>query len=134
MGKKILIVDDEDDIRQVVRTVLEAEDYEIVEAKDGKEAITMASEEKPDLILMDVMMPEVDGWEACKRIKSDEATRDIMIAMLTVKSQDENKVKSFDEAMADWHIAKPIRRQRLIQTVQWLLDKPIKRGESDIAP
>jgi CheY-like chemotaxis protein len=76
---------------------------------------------------MDVMMPGMDGWEACRRIKEDPETRDMLVAMLTVKSEDEHKVRSLDEAIADWHISKPIRKDRLVRTVEWLLKSPFKR-------
>jgi two-component system alkaline phosphatase synthesis response regulator PhoP len=125
--KRIMVVDDEPDIVQVIRIILQNEGFDVHVAGNGREAVEMAKEVKPDLILMDVMMPEMDGWEACKRIKGDPETKDIIVSMLTVKSQDENKVKSLDDAMADWHIAKPVRGKRLIQTVTWLLDNPIKR-------
>ncbi|NOZ76470.1 MAG: response regulator, partial [Euryarchaeota archaeon] len=116
---------------QVLEIILKNEGFEVHVANNGSEAVEKAKELKPDLILMDVMMPEMDGWEACRRIKTDPETKDILVAMLTVKSQDENKVKSLDEAKADWHIAKPVRAQRLVQTVNWLLDSPLQREDSD---
>ena len=74
------------------------------------------------------MMPELDGWETCKQIKADDDTKDTMVTMLTVKSEDEDKVKSLDYALADWHINKPIDRKKLVKTVKWLLTNPIKRA------
>ena len=123
---KIMIVDDEEKIRYIVRKMLEAEGYEVTEADGGKKCLEALKDEKPDLILMDVMMPEMDGWETAKAVKSDDANKDIIISMLTVKSEDEDKIKSLDDASADWHIAKPIKRDKLLQTVSWLLTKPLK--------
>jgi CheY-like chemotaxis protein len=123
---KILIVDDEEKIRYIVRRMLEGEGYKVLEAEGGKECLEVLKSEKPDLILMDVMMPEMDGWEAAHEIKRDKSNKGIIISMLTVKSEDEDKIKSLDEASADWHIAKPIKRDKLIQTVGWLLTKPLK--------
>jgi CheY-like chemotaxis protein len=123
---KIMIVDDEEKIRYIVRKMLEGEGYEVLEAEGGKQCLEILKDEKPDLILMDVMMPEMDGWEAALEVKKDEANKGIIISMLTVKSEDEDKIKSLDEASADWHIAKPIKRDKLIQTVGWLLTKPLK--------
>lgn len=123
---KILIVDDEEKIRYIVRRMLEGEGYEVLEAEGGKECLEILKSEKPDLILMDVMMPEMDGWEAALEVKKDESNKGIIISMLTVKSEDEDKIKSLDEASADWHIAKPVKRDKLLQTVGWLLTKPLK--------
>jgi CheY-like chemotaxis protein len=123
---KIMIVDDEEKIRYIVRKMLEGEGYEVLEAEGGQECLDILESDKPDLILMDVMMPEMDGWEAALAVKKDEANKDIIISMLTVKSEDEDKIKSLDEASADWHIAKPIKRDKLLQTVSWLLTKPLK--------
>ncbi len=125
MGK-ILVVDDEEKIRYIVRRMLEADGHEVLEAEDGRECLAIIKAEKPDLILMDVMMPEMDGWEVAREIKRDSATKDIIISMLTVISKDEDKIKSLDVAYADWHIAKPIKREKLLQTVNWLLKKPLK--------
>lgn len=123
---KIMVVDDEEKIRYIVRRMLEGDEHEVLEADGGKECLEIIKNEKPDLILMDVMMPEMDGWETAREIKKDSGNKDIIISMLTVKSEDEDKIKSLDEAYADWHIAKPIRREKLLQTVNWLLKKPLK--------
>lgn len=123
---KIMVVDDEEKIRYIVRKMLESAGHEVLEAESGKECLEIIKSEKPDLILLDVMMPEMDGWEVAKEIKEDSANKEIIISMLTVKSEDEDKIKSLDEAYADWHIAKPIRREKLLQTVNWLLKRPLK--------
>lgn len=125
---KILVVDDEPKIRFIVRKMLEKEGHKVAEAKDGAECLEMVKAERPDLILLDVMMPGMDGWDVCRRIKTDEATKTITVAMLTVKSKDEDKVKSFDEALADWHVVKPFTGKTLSRTVQWLLERPFTRG------
>lgn len=129
MGKKILIVDDEPDILLILRKILEKEGYKVIDAESGEEGLKKIKEVKPDLALVDIMMPGMDGWEVCRRIKENEDTKDITVAMLTVKTEDPDKVKSFDEALADWHIAKPIKRERLIKTVKWLLESPLERGK-----
>ena len=120
---KIMIVDDEEKIRHIVRKILESDGHEVVEAESGKDCVEMVKDKKPDLILMDVMMPEMDGWEAAKEIKKDSANKDIIVSMLTVRSGDEDKIKSFDEARA-WHITKPVRKDKLLQAVDWLLKRP----------
>jgi len=123
---KIMIVDDEEKIRYIVNKMLEDKGHEVMEAESGKECLEIIKDKKPDLILMDVMMPEMDGWEAAREIKKDKANEEIIISMLTIRSEDEDKIKSLDDASADWHIAKPIKREKLIQTVGWLLKRPLK--------
>ncbi|MFQ5975660.1 MAG: PleD family two-component system response regulator [Candidatus Hydrothermarchaeales archaeon] len=123
----IMVVDDEADMRFMVRKVLENEGYEVIEAENGKTALEKLKETKPDLLLLDVMMPGLDGWEVCKRIRENEDTKDIIVTMLTVKSSDEDKVTSFDEGLADWHISKPFKKQRFVRTVKWLLESPLQR-------
>ncbi len=121
---KIMIVDDEEKIRYIVKKMLEDKGHEVMEAESGKECLEIIKDKKPDLILMDVMMPEMDGWEAAREIKKDKANEEIIISMLTIKSKDEDKIKSLDDASADWHISKPVRRDKLVQTVNWLLTNP----------
>jgi two-component system alkaline phosphatase synthesis response regulator PhoP len=128
MAKKIMVVDDEEDILFIVKETLSREGFTIVTASGGREALKIIKKEKPDLILLDVMMPNLNGWETCKIIKEDKDTKDILVAMLTVKSEDEDKVKSLDYALADWHISKPIERAKLLRTVKWLLSTPLKRA------
>ncbi|NOZ77145.1 MAG: response regulator [Euryarchaeota archaeon] len=126
---KIMVVDDEPDVVKLVRSALKDEGYEIIEVSSGKECLRLLETETPDLILLDVMMPEMDGWEVCRRIKDNPETSSITVAMLTVKSQDEDKITSLEDAKADWHIKKPIRVDGLRQTVRWLLENPMKRGD-----
>ncbi len=119
---KILVVDDEPDILYLVNKVLSNKGYTVIKASSGLDAVEKVKKEKPDLVLLDVMMPEMDGWETCKQIKADEDTKDTIVTMLTVKSSDKDYLKSLDEATADWHIAKPIDIEKLFKTVEWLLE------------
>src|SRR3989304_8890350 len=80
--KKALIVDDEPNVRRLIRTIL-SKDYTVLEAQNGAAAVDMARGQKPDIILMDIMMPEKDGYAACHDIKADQATRNIPVVMLT---------------------------------------------------
>jgi DNA-binding response OmpR family regulator len=117
---KIVVVDDEPGITFIVKKVLSGEGHTVMEANSGLEGIKKIKEEKPELVLLDVMMPELDGWDTCKKIKENTETKDTLVAMLSAKSRDQDKVKSLDYALADWHIKKPIDRKRLTQTVNWL--------------
>ncbi len=122
----IMVVDDEPEICDIVRNELLKEGYAVDVANSGDECLEKIKKNKPELILLDVMMPEMDGWEVCRRIKEDDRTKDILVSMLTVKYSDEHKLKSLDEALADWHITKPIERDKLKNTVKWLLERHIK--------
>ncbi len=124
MGKqaskqKILVVDDEPNIRQLVSRLL-AEDYIVIEATDGKEAVNTAFEQQPNLILMDIMMPNVDGYTACYTIKSNPATRAIPVVMLTGVGHELNK-KLSQQFGADAYITKPFGLQELKDIIARLL-------------
>ncbi|RMF91223.1 MAG: response regulator [Methanobacteriota archaeon] len=117
----IMVVDDEPDILYLVSKMLRKEGHEVIEALNGKQALEKLKERRPDLILLDVMMPGLNGWEVSKKIKSDPEYRSIPVAMLTVKSSEEDMEKSFMYANCDAHIAKPIIREKMLNTVRWLL-------------
>ncbi len=117
---RILLVDDEKDILEIVGYNLKQEGYQIIVANNGKEAITKAKKELPHLIIMDVMMPEMDGIEACEHIRQIPELRNVIITFLTARSEDYSQVAGFD-AGADDYIAKPIKPKLLISRVKALL-------------
>ncbi|MEX0597848.1 MAG: response regulator, partial [Candidatus Paceibacterota bacterium] len=104
---KILLVDDEQDILEIVGYNLTQEGYQVVTASNGREAIQVAKKELPQLIIMDVMMPEMDGMEACENIRRLPELSNVIIAFLTARNEDYSQVAGF-EAGADDYIAKPI--------------------------
>jgi len=107
MGKKILIIDDEEDFCYFVKANLQLiSNYEILVAHRGKKGIRLVRKEKPDLILLDVMMPGIDGFEVLKRLKKSEETQYIPIIMLTAKNEDESKIKAAGLYCEDY-IVKP---------------------------
>jgi CheY-like chemotaxis protein len=112
---RILIADDEPDIRLMVSRML-GRDYLVLEAADGDEAVELARLHKPDLILMDIMMPEKDGYSACLSIKSDPATRSIPVVMFTGIDHQLN-IKLSDEMGADGYITKPFSLDELMNVV-----------------
>jgi CheY-like chemotaxis protein len=118
---KIMLVDDEKRILETMGRVLEEGGYEVMVADSGKKCLEILENEKPDLILMDVMMPDMDGWEVVEKIKKDSSNKDIKISMLTVKSRDKDVEKSLVEVGADYHISKPVAREELLSTVKALL-------------
>ena len=120
--KKILVADDESNIRLLLRRLLE-KDYTIVEATDGQEAIDINRSQKPDLVLMDIMMPRVDGYAACSVIKTDPATREIPVVMLTAIGFELNK--DFAKKMgASGYITKPFTLSDLLKIIVPLLSTP----------
>ena len=116
----ILLVDDEQDILEIIGYNLSQEGYNIVTAANGKEAVLKAKKELPQLIIMDVMMPEMDGMEACEAIRKIPELSHTIIAFLTARSEDYSQVAGFD-AGADDYIAKPIKPKLLVSKVKALL-------------
>ncbi len=117
--QKILIADDEPGIRSIVNRILE-EEYIVFEAADGEEAIDIAKGQRPALILMDLMMPKMDGYAACSIIKSDQATKGIPVVILTGVGHELNK-KYAEEMGADGYITKPFTRESLLEEMRRLL-------------
>ena len=117
---KILLVDDELDILEIVGYNLSQEGYQIITATNGKEAIAKAKKEIPQLIIMDVMMPEMDGMEACEKIRDMPELSNVIITFLTARSEDYSQVVGFD-AGADDYITKPIKPKLLVSKVKALL-------------
>jgi len=117
---KILLVDDEPDILEIVGYNLKHEGYQIFTASNGKEAIAKAKKELPHLIIMDVMMPEMDGMEACENIRNIPELSNTIITFLTARSEDYSMVAGFD-AGADDYITKPIKPKLLVSKVKGLL-------------
>lgn len=125
---KILIVDDEDDIIEFIKFLLIKEGYKVESAKNGKEAIEKAGIFKPDLILMDVMMPQLDGIEACRQIKSNKLFQNTTVVFLTARSEEYAEIAGF-EAGAEDYIYKPIKPRALISRIGVIL----KRKRSNIS-
>ena len=119
--KRVLIVEDQADIRKLVRMTLEFEDYEIHEANDGAAGLRLARDVRPDLLLLDVMMPgELDGLQLCHRIKRDPATAHMRVVLLTARGQARDREAGRD-AGADEYLVKPFSPLQLIETIGRLL-------------
>lgn len=114
MGKKILLADDEEDIKIVLRMFLESRGYEVCTAYDGLDAIDQARNEKPDVILLDIMMPLLDGFEVCRQLKADPETKDTPIIMLSAASHAESVQKGLNAGAVDYLI-KPFEPEKLDQ-------------------
>ena len=119
--KRVLIVEDQADIRKLIRMTLEFEPYEIHEAADGSDGLRLAGEVKPDLILLDVMMPgEFDGLQVCARIRANVALKDTRVVLLTARGQNQDR-DAGQEAGADEYLIKPFSPLQLIETIERLM-------------
>jgi len=127
---KILLVDDEPDILEIVGYNLSQEGYQVVTASNGKEAVTKAKKEIPHLIIMDVMMPEMDGIEACENIRKLPELEHTIITFLTARSEDYSQLAGFD-AGADDYISKPIKPKILVSKVKALLRRLKEKEEKE---
>lgn len=121
--KKIVVVDDEQNILDLVGMILEAEGFTVSKALNGTEGIKMAQKEHPDLVLLDIMMPEMDGWVVYRKLKEDKKTKDIPVAMLTVKAQTIDKEMALDVIGVEDYITKPFTPDELVERVQKLVTK-----------
>lgn len=125
----ILLVDDEPDILEIVEYNLSAEGYKVITAEDGAQAVKLAKKKKPNLIILDVMMPEMDGIEACEQIRKIPELSDTIITFLTARGEDYSQMAGFD-AGADDYITKPIKPKVLVSKVKALLRRFKETGES----
>jgi two-component system cell cycle response regulator DivK len=120
MIKRILVVEDHEDNRQIIRDLLSATDYEIIEADSGEQALESAAKQRPDLILIDIQLPGIDGYEATRRIKADPALRSIPIIAVTsyALSGEEQKARA---AGCDEYVAKPYSPRQLLAKIRQYL-------------
>ena len=117
MKRKILVVDDEDDILHFLELVLKEKGYDVVTASNGHDALTAAQIEKPDLVLLDIMMPQMDGWEVLKLLRVDEETRRIPVAMLSARTEAKDRVQGLQEGAIDY-ICKPFSLTELLGKIE----------------
>jgi CheY-like chemotaxis protein len=117
MRKKILIVDDSATIHMMVRMVLGKDRYILLTANDGHEAVEKARAEKPDLVVMDVVMPRMTGFEACRAMRREEATKDVPIILVTTRGEPESVQRGYESGCSDY-VTKPINGLELLTKVQ----------------
>jgi two-component system alkaline phosphatase synthesis response regulator PhoP len=129
MKTKVLVIDDEAPIRLLCRVNLEAEDMDVIEAADGPSGVEKAQAESPDVILLDVMMPGLDGWRVAEQLLDDERTVGIPIIFLTARAEFRDRARGLDIGGVDY-ITKPFNPLELAPLVQSLLNR-LERGERD---
>jgi DNA-binding response OmpR family regulator len=116
--KFILCIEDEPEMIDLIRLILERRGFNVQGAAGGTEGIKKVRELRPDLVLLDLMMPDLDGWEVYQQMKADEATRDIPVIVVTAKAQSIDKVLGLHIAKVDDYIAKPFSPQELLASVE----------------
>lgn len=119
---RVLAVDDSPTILEMIQAILVAGGYEVITATDGQEALNAARSEAPDLILLDVMLPKLDGYRVCRLLKFDQKFKNIPIIMLTAKSEEQSVVTGIRTG-ADQYLTKPIEPERLLSAVAEELNK-----------
>ena len=126
---RVLVIDDEAPIRLLCRVNLEAEGMEVIEAGDGPSGLDLARQEQPDVVLLDVMMPRLDGWRVAEELLDDERTSEIPIIFLTARAEFRDRARGLDIGGIDY-VTKPFNPLELASLVRKLLDR-IERGERD---
>jgi CheY-like chemotaxis protein len=117
MRKKILVVDDSATIHMIVRMVLGKDRYVIVGAKDGQEALEKAQQERPDLVVMDVVMPRMTGFDACRALRQQDATREVPIILVTTRGEPDSVQQGYESGCSDY-VTKPINGLELLAKVK----------------
>ena len=120
MPKKVLVAEDDPDILKLVAVRLKASGYEVLTAPDGKEALRLIEVDKPDLAIIDLMLPEVNGWKICQRLKTDTRFRDIRVIMLSAMIEEEGEAEQLDQC--DFLMSKPFNAEDLLAKVRELLE------------
>lgn len=122
-NRRIVYIEDEFDMIDLVRLILGQKGYEVVGAIGGREGLKMVQQELPDLVLLDLMMPDMDGWEVYQQMRAEEATREIPVIIVTAKAQSIDKVLGLHIAKVDDYISKPFNPQELIDSVESVIAK-----------
>jgi DNA-binding response OmpR family regulator len=119
--KRVVCIEDEIEMIDLVRLILSRKGYQVVGALGGREGLEAIAREKPDLVLLDLMMPDMDGWEVYQKMKADEATKHIPVIVVTAKAQSIDKVLGLHIAKVDDYITKPFGPQELLESVEAVL-------------
>ncbi|HKY84168.1 MAG TPA: response regulator [Anaerolineales bacterium] len=120
-AKRVVCIEDEPEMIDLVRLILGRKGFEVIGANGGVEGLDAVRREKPDLVLLDLMMPDMDGWEVYQQIKADPALRDIPVVVVTAKAQSIDKVLGLHIAKVDDYITKPFGPQELLESVAKIL-------------
>jgi two-component system, OmpR family, alkaline phosphatase synthesis response regulator PhoP len=122
MPGKVLVIDDDPNAVSILQIILEDKGYEMIWANDGETAIQKVYEQNPDVIMLDVMMPGMDGYQVCEVLKNNPKTKDIPVIMLTAKDMGEDVEKALSKKV-DWYIAKPYDSKYLVNKIETFIKK-----------
>jgi DNA-binding response OmpR family regulator len=122
-AKRVVYVEDEPEMIDLVRLILGRKGFEVIGANGGREGLATIRQQLPDLVLLDLMMPDMDGWDVYQQMKSEEKTRNIPVIVVTAKAQNIDKVLGLHIAKVDDYIAKPFSPQELVESVEKVLSK-----------
>lgn len=117
MPRRVLVVDDDELTREILATILDLEEFEVTLADDGEQALASVAESVPEVVVLDVMMPGIDGFEVCRRLKGDAATADLPVILLTARGSADDR-RAGEEAGADAYLTKPFSPLALIDTIE----------------
>jgi two-component system response regulator VicR len=127
-ARKIVCVEDEPEMIDLIKLILTRKGFEVLGANGGAKGLALIKKEQPDLVLLDLMMPEMDGWQVYQQLKADEATQDIPVIVVTAKAQNIDKVLGLHIAKVDDYIPKPFSLQELVDRVEAVLQRREAQG------
>ncbi len=122
MPKKIVYIEDDLEMTYLIKMILERKGYEIISTNDGMEGFEVIEREKPDLVLLDLMMPNIDGWDIYHQLKSNENTNQIPVIVISAKAQPIDKVLGMQIAKVNNYISKPFKPQELLESIESILN------------
>lgn len=122
--RRVVYIEDEQEMIDLVRLILSRKGFEVLGANSGRDGLDLVRHKQPDLILLDLMMPDMDGWEVYQQVKADETTHQIPVIVITAKAQSIDKVLGLHIARVDDYISKPFSPQDLIDSVEKVLSRP----------
>ncbi|PKO11122.1 MAG: two-component system response regulator [Chloroflexi bacterium HGW-Chloroflexi-2] len=122
MPKKIVYIEDDLEMTYLIKMILERKGYEIISTNDGMEGFEIIEREKPDLVLLDLMMPNIDGWDIYHQLKSNENTNQIPVIVISAKAQPIDKVLGIQIAKVNNYISKPFKPQELLESIESILN------------
>jgi two-component system response regulator VicR len=131
-SKRLAYIEDEAEMIDLVRLILGRRGFTVIGANGGREGLALVQKEIPDLILLDLMMPDMDGWDVYHQIKSDAKTREIPVIVITAKAQNIDKILGLHIAKVDDYISKPFSPQELLERVEQVLSRPAKTIKQEI--
>jgi DNA-binding response OmpR family regulator len=126
-GKLVVCIEDEPEMIDLVKLILSRKGFQVVGAMGGREGLEAIQNEKPDLVLLDLMMPDMDGWEVYQKMKADDSTKGIPVIVVTAKAQSIDKVLGLHIAKVDDYITKPFGPQELLESVEQVLARQTQR-------